>query len=245
MKKLLSIACAVLACVSVHAASWNDNFGLGNSGNSAFSIGGAPLSVITSVRSNSVYVVTSDSANGAPSFDSVWIKPDLTGCSLDFWTATNSLTVASNGAAGDTTVWLVASNLTGGAYTTLATNDLLVYKGAGDTYQVVVLSGNATSSQGVVTSNSLGQVQIKLFNALSNAPAAGDKIYKMAARFSVNPFTLQNVTNDVAVPWGQWWQLSTRAAPLRLVGEIGEPSVISLTVSNSGGLFTSGSYIRR
>jgi hypothetical protein len=247
MKKLLSIAAALLAVASVHAASWNDAFGIGGSayGSPVFAGSGQTLAVVQSVRSNTLYYVTSDSAPGAPTFNTIWIKPDLTGCLLDFWIPTNTLTVASNGAAGDTTIWLVASNATGGNYTTLATNDLLVYKGAGDVYQVVILSGTSTTSQGVVGSNSLGQVQIKLFNGLTNAPAVGDTIYKLARIQQFLPLTLHNMTNNLVSPWGTFWSLETDATPLRFSGKQGLPAVISLNFSNSSGLYVNGQYDRR
>ncbi len=249
--KLIIFALSVLVCASqVHAASWNDATGIGNSGNSIFSMQGAQFTVIPSVRSNTHYVVTSDSAAGAASFDSILIRPDDTAGKLEGWTATNTFLVASNGSAGDSNVWLVASNTTGGTYTALATNDVLVYRGANDVYQMVVLCGSATGSQGVITSNALGQVQIKLWNNLTNAPVAGDKIYKMVPRLSLIPFTLQNVTNDVAAPWSQYWFLATRASPFTFVGEIGEPAMLSMSLSNglyagTNGIFVSGRYVRR
>ena len=245
--KLIIFALSILVCAStVHAASWNDSFGAGNSGNSVFSMAGITHQVVVNVRSNTWYTVNSDSASGAPLINNIWVWPE-TGGRLSFWTATNTLTVASNGSAGDTAIWLVASNATGGDYTTLATNDVLVYKGANDVYQMVWLSGNATSSQGVTLTNALLQTKIKLWSALSNAPVAGDKIYKMAERFGVNPLTLGNVTNDIVVPWGGFWQIATRAAAFSYCGEIGEPTLVTLTHSNSAtsGLFISGEYRRR
>jgi len=49
------------------------------------------------------------------------------------------------------------------------------------------------------------------------------------------------------VPWGGFWQVATRAAAFSYCGEIGEPTLVSLTVSNAAtsGLFISGEYRRR
>lgn len=247
MKKLVSaVAVLLMATFSLSAASWNDAFGIGGGayGSPVFSGSGQTLSVVTSVRSNTVYYITSASAPGAPVFESIWIKPDLTGCVLDFWQPTNTLTVASNGTAGDTTVWLNASNTVGGAYTTLATNDLLVYRGANDVYQLVVLSGNATSSQGVVTSNALKQVQIKFFNGLTNAPAVGDTIYKLARIQQFTPLSFHDMTNSVLSPWGNFWPLESESALLRFSGVPGLPAVITLNGSNAPGLYVNGRYVR-
>jgi len=239
IKKII-FALSVLVCAStVHAASWNDAPGLGNSGNSVFSMSGVQQAVITSVRSNSVYIITSDSAAGSPSFDSVWVKPDLSGGALAFWSATNSWVCASNQPAGTNIIWLTTTN------NAMASNDVLVLKTAGDVYQMLVVSGNATDATGLVYTNALGQVGIKVFTTPTNTITALDKVYKMAVRLSVDPLALQNVTNDVAAPWGQWWQVATRAAALQYVGEIGEPAMVSLTYSNAGGLFVSGRYLRR
>jgi hypothetical protein len=257
MKKILTLAAALLVAASTHAASWNDAFGIGGSGSAVFSGSGQTLSVLQSVRSNSLYYITSHNAPGAPVYDSILFKSDLIAGTIDFWVPTNALTVASNGAAGDTTVWLVSSNLSGGNYTTLATNDVLVYTSlTGPTYQMVVLSGNATSSQGVVTSNSLSQVQIKLFNALTNAPAAGDVIYKMARVQQFTPMGFAGLTNlfsfwaygtNTVGAINQWLPLAPtlQSPPITFTGPVGAPSLVTSTFSNSAGLFVQGHYQKR
>lgn len=254
MKKILSFAVAMLVTAGLHAASWNDAFGIGGSGNPVFAGSGQTLAVVTSVRSNSLYFVTSHNAPGAPVFENIAFRADTLSAAVELWVPTNTLTVASNGAAGDTTVWLVSSNTSGGTYTTLATNDVLVYASlAGPTYQTVILSGNATSAQGVVTSNALGQVQIKLFNALTNAPAANDVIYKMARVQTFSPLTFAGMTNSApysnmtGLGAGQWvpLQLSPTAPPITFSGNVGAPALVTMTFSNAAGLHVTGSYRRR
>src|SRR6266576_2206958 len=121
-KTILLLALAMLVGVGVHAASWNDAFGIGGGGygSPGFSGSGQTLAVIPSVRSNTVYYITSATSPGAPFVERVSFKTDQLSATVDFWNPTNTLTIASNGSAGDTTLWLVASNVTGGNYTTLA-----------------------------------------------------------------------------------------------------------------------------
>lgn len=259
MKTLLKWAVMIAAMfnLSSYAASWNDFYGIGGGayGSKMFSGSGVPLAVIPSVRSNTLYYVTSDSGPGAPTVESATFKVDQLAATVDFWRATNVLTVTSNGSAGDTLIWLVASNATGGDYTTLATNDVLAYKGAGDVYQLVVLSGNATSSQGVVTSNSLMETQIKLFTGLSNAPAVGDKIYKLAKQATFTPLAFTLLTNEISflaygtntiTPCNQWLPLalSPRGRAISFRGAAGWPIAVTLSYSNAAGLYVEGNYQR-
>ncbi len=224
------------------AANWNDSFGVGDgAGNGYFSASGVNLAVIASVRSNSLYVVLGGrSALGSPRINAgVFIKPDLTGCLLDWWTSTNTWTCASNQPAGTNIIWLTTTNLG------LATNDVLVLEQQDGTEQVLILSGNATDLAGLVYTNAAGYNGVKVFTTPTNTIAAGDTIHKMALKQQLLPFGLQNVTNDVAAPWGQWWGVSTRAFPLVYYGTVGKPSVLMLNYSNAAGLFVGGDFKRR
>ena len=243
------LAIALLACLPASSATWNDAYGQGaNADDSLISAAGIPLAVIQSVQSNSVYHITSAKASGNPRIDSVWIKPDLTGCTVRWYTATNFWTIGSNETAGATTVWLNSTN------SGMATNDLVVvHHTSSDSYQLAVISGNATSASGLVSTNAAGYNQIKLFNTVSNAITGannalgvpGDRIWKLALIRSITPFTLQNVTNDVAAPWGNWWALSVKGNPLSFGGPVGKPSALVLTYSNAAEIAISGDYYVR
>jgi hypothetical protein len=242
MKKLLSLFVpCVLFVASSPAATWNDQYGLGNNADDWLLSGsGVPFTVVQSVQSNSLYYITSAKASGAPRISSVWVKPDLTPGTLNWYTPTNTWTLASNATAGATTLWLTSTN------SQMATNDLLVFQNvASDAYQLLIVSGNATDARGTVSTNALGQVQVKVFNAISNAVVAGDKLYKMALQQSITPLSSQNITNDTAVAWGNWWQLATRAAPIQYGGRIGVPSALVMTFSNAAGMTVQGDYYVR
>lgn len=247
MKKLFSVILFVVALFaltsSASAATWNTPYGIGDgNGEGYFSASGVPFSVISSVRSNSVYcILGGPKALGSPLVQSIWIKPDLAAGTLDFFVPTNSWTCASNQPAGTNVIWLTSTN------SGLATNDVCVIQHADGTAQMLVIGGNASSS-GLLTTNSLGYNAVQSFNSVSNAIQPNDVLYKMALRRSITPFTLQNVTNDVAVQSGQWWQIATRAGAMTFNGVLGGPTLISMTGSNNttgGGLLLDGNYKRR
>jgi hypothetical protein len=252
--KILAALAACALTLSASAASWNDAFGIagGAYGSPGFSGAGQTYAVQGSVRSNTVYYVTSANGGGAPVYESITFKTDTLATTLDFWLPTNVLTIASNGSAGDTTIWLAASNTVGGDYTTLATNDLLIVQ-SGDVHQLAILSGNATSSQGVVTSNALKQTQIKIFGGLTNAPVAGGKVYKLARIQQWSPMAFAALTNQFAfqstnaiTPVGQFLPLafSMYSDPIQFWGWAGYPSAVTMTFSNAGSIYVKGAYRR-
>lgn len=241
MKTLISLLVFAVSLFTANAASWNDAYGLGDGeGSGYFSASGAPLAVVGSVQSNTVYVsLGGPSALGAPLVDSVWIKPDLTGCTLSLYVATNYWLCASNQPAGTNIVWLTSTN------TGLSTNDLLVLQNSSGVSQLVILGGGSTDAGGLVYTNSSGYVGVKLWNTPTNSISANDKLYKLALRQQFTPLTFQNLTNDIVAPWGNWWAMATRSAPLKFYGSLGVPSVLALTYSNSAGILVNGSFARR
>jgi hypothetical protein len=241
IKSLIALVLLIITAFALpsQAATWNTAPGHGDDGYGYFSASGVPLAVVASVKSNSTYVVVGGrAALGAPLVQSVWVKPDFVSGTLDFYTSTNTWTCASNQPAGTNIIWLVGTN------SGLATNDVLVLEHGDGTTQLLLLSGNATDAGGLVYSNSYA-VGVKVWNTPTNTITAGDKLHKMALRQSFEPLKLQNVTNDVAVPWGNWWQVATRAAPLQFYGNVGSPTAVVLTYSNAASIYVQGAFKRR
>lgn len=241
LKTLAAALCAVALVNAATAATWNDAYGMGNNANDWLISGsGVDTAVVQSVHSNALYYITSAKSDGAPRISSVLIKPDSTPGTLKWYQATNVWTIGSNETAGATAAWLVGTNAG------MATNDILVLQHVqSDSYQFNIVSGNATSATGLISTNAAGYNRIKLFNTVSNAITAGDKLWKMTATQTLTPLSLQNVTNDVAAPWGNWWALATRNGPITYGGAIGKPGLLVLTFSNSAGLFVQGDYYVR
>jgi hypothetical protein len=236
MKQIIAITVAALMSLSLQAA-WNNAVQTGLGGNPVFTGSGVPLTVLASIRSNTLYTITSANAPGAPLVQEVWIKPDDVTCTLDFWVPTNTWTIASNGALATNIIWLTSTNKG------MASNSVCVYQ-SGDTYQMTIALGSGALGALVYT-NDAGQNGIAIFNTLTNYPLAGDKLYMMAKVATFTPLTMQNATNDVAAPWGNWWQVATRAGPLRFSGVIGYPLLTTLSYSNAAGLMINGVYQRR
>lgn len=241
MKKLFSsivVGVALVAsALSAGAAVWSDGYGMGSL-NDEYLIGGSGvnLAVVPSVVSNRSYFITSAANSGAPRITDVLLRSDLTGATLDFYIATNQWQIASNGALGTNIIWLTSTN------SALNTNDVLIYRSVqSDGYQCVLISGNATDAGGLVYTNALGQNAIKLWNNVTNYPAAGDIIYKMRLLASI-PVQSGFVTNALpASPWVDTLRLTTA-----LHGKVASPALLSLTYSNAGTLVrVAGDYYVR
>ncbi len=255
-------AALVLAGLGInsHAATWNDAYGMGVANGLEdwrYTISGVPFAVITSVQSNTVYGITSCRPGIPASIEDISFKTDLcaSGAALKFWVATNMWRFSSNGTAGATTFWLSTTN------SQMASNDICVVRDvANDCYQMIVISGNATDYAGTVSTNALGEVQVKTFNAISNAITAGDELYKMTAVFTVNPLTITSITNAVpligAYPtnantcFSQWLPLTFNAlggggTGVKFRARGGLPAMVTLTYSNAGGLLFATEYLRR
>lgn len=248
-KSLLQFVTAIAAVALVtfaNAAGWNDSYGMGDRGGEGyFSASGAPLAVVGSVRSNSVYVaIGGPNTFGSPLFQSIWVNTDLATGTLDFWGATNVWTCASNQPAGTNIIWITTNSASGPA-SILATNDVLVLQNASGASQVLLISGNATDLSGVVYSNSTG-VGIKVFQTPTNTITAGDKIYKMARRATFTPLAIPAWTNGIAgAGVGAYIPAGSSADTLKFYGDVGEPSVVSLSYAASGSLYVSGVLKRR
>lgn len=243
MKSVTNLIIGLIALVgmSANAATWNTPSGNGAiSGAGYFSAAGVPFSTIGSVQSNQVYCVLGGAISlGSPLVEQIWVKDDLAAATLDFYVPTNSWTVISNSVATNQ-IWTSATNNGAG----LATNDIIVLQHGDGTSQLLII-GSGTLASGVTETNGNGQNLIKFYNTTTNAVAVGDVLHKMALRQSFTPLTLQNVTNDVPVATSQWFMLSTRAAPLKYYGVLGQPNLIRLTYGAAGSLFVSGTYSRR
>lgn len=246
--KLLGLATLALLTLclppTAAGADWNNAYGMGNPADDwAFSGTGVPLSVVPGVQSNAVYYVTSASSSGIASVRNVWFKND-TLSSLNWYVSTNSWQCASNQPAGTNLLWLSTTN------SGLATNDILVLQSrASDSYQLLVLSGNATSSSGLVATNALGQNLIKVFNTPSNTITAGDTIHKMALVASFTPLSMGVVTNQInAVPGdhvNQWLKFGGKETVIPFRARFGLPALMVLNTSNSAGLYLEGEYFVR
>src|SRR5262245_11650712 len=243
MKKFFAIVLLSLLALagSLRAATWNDSYGMGKNANDWLISGaGVPLAVISSVQSNSLYYITSAKSDGAPRISQIWIKPDLTAGTLGFYIATNLLTLASNQPAGTNILWIAGTNAV------LATNDLLVLQNvASDSYQLLVLGGGSTTATGLAYTNAAGYTGVKLWTTPTNTIVAGDRLWKLALVQSITPLAIQNFTNDLVAPWGNFWPLNTRATTLAFGGRLGIPSAIVMTYSNSAGLLLNGDYYVR
>jgi hypothetical protein len=244
IKSILSYVLALIALALIvsaaNAATWNKATGNGDDGYGYFSAAGIPLTVIGSVRSNTVYtVVGSRAALGAPLVDSIWVKTDLAAAALEFWVPTNTWTCASNQPAGTNQIWLTTTNAG------LATNDLLVLEHQDGTAQLLVLGGGTTDAAGLVGSNSLAQTLVKFWTTPTNAITAGDKLHKLALRSSFEPLKMHAITNTVGTPFGNWLAMAHQNVPLKLYGNIGLPVVVSLSYSNAASLKTDGVLKRR
>ncbi len=236
----LSLLLALVAAPA-RAADWNSGYGMGGTDEYQFSGSGVPFSVVTSVHSNAVYYITSANNSGGARIDRVLTKSDLTGFNLDFYVATNSWTCASNQPAGTNIIWLTSTN------NAMATNDVLVFRGSGESYQLLIVSGNATDARGTVYTNASGYVGIKVFNTPTNVVTAGDTIYKMARLTRFNPLSDYTVTNVVPSPWANWLNLNllTGGDGINLRGKVGSPTALVMTYSNAGSLYLSGDYFVR
>lgn len=230
------------------AGDWNYAYGQGNVSDDWLISGcSIPLAVVTSVHSNAQYYITSAKASGAPRLDQIWFKTDTLGSTIRFYTATNVWTCASNQPAGTNIIWLTETN------SAMATNDILVYRDvAADSYQMMIVSGNATDAFGTVFTNASGYVGIKVFNTPTNTIKADDKLYKMALQQSLNPLGMGIITNQINAVvgdhFGQWLALGTRTGPLfSFRANSGLPSMVVMTTSNaSGGMFQAvGDYFVR
>lgn len=227
---------------SAPAASWNDAVGMGSSGDQIFSGFGTPLSVVSSVISNSTYYVASAKGDGTPRVTQLLTKNDLTGYNLDFYSGTNVWLCASNQPAGTNIIWLTTTN------SMMATNDILVLRTASsDSYQVLVAGGGSTDATGLVYTNSAGYVGIKVWNTPTNTVTAGDQLYKMARLVRFNPLSDHTVTNVVLSPWGNWLNLNNLGAdtPLTVSGRAGWPFAVIANYSNAASIYVSGEYYRR
>jgi hypothetical protein len=228
------------------AATWNSYYGQGNLGDDPlFSQAGVPLSVITSVQSNSLYAITSAAVSGAARLRSILVKTDQTNATFKFYVATNTYTIASNAALATNILWITSTNQG------IATNDLFVYRDvANDSYQLLIVSGNATDAGGLVYTNASGYNAIKFFTTPTNAPAAGDLLYQMRPQLTLTPCAETRVVANLTTapaPMYQWLQLNdiSPSWPLDLSAKVGLPSLSVLTISNAGGLFISGEYFKR
>lgn len=240
--------CLTLFTPHAHAAAgdWNYAYGQGNVSDDWLISGcSIPLAVIQSVQSNSQYYITSAKSSGSPRIDQIWFKNDMLSGTIRFYTATNVWTCASNQPAGTNIIWLTETN------SAMATNDLLVFRSvSGDSYQLLVVSGNATDYAGTVYTNSSGYVGIKVFTTPTNAIVAGDFLYKMSLQQSFNPLGMGIVTNQidnvVGDHFGQWLSLGAKQGPLvSFRAQSGLPAMIVMTYSNSGVFQVVGDYYVR
>lgn len=224
---LLAGLALLLAVAGAGAATWNDSYGMGNVSDDWLITGsGVPFTAIGSVQSNSLYYVTSAKASGAPRLGWLWVQSDLLASTLGYYVATATYSVASNGIAGTNVINITSTN-------GLGNGDILVYRHvATDTYQMLVNSNN--SALALVT-----------YNALSNAPAANDVLYKMTRVANFNPLQMHAVTNQVIRPLAELIPFGVSSKPVELTGELGLPSLTVLTYSNAGGLFITGDYFVR
>jgi hypothetical protein len=243
--KALAIAAVIIAPLVASAASWSDRFGMGAPGNAADdnTIGGsgAPLAVLPSVQSNSLYYVTSAKPIGAPRISKVWLNQDFIGGTVKFYVATNQWICASNQPAGTNIIWLTTTN------NTLATNDFLVIRNVTtDGYQLMVCGGGSTDATSAVYSNSVGHVAIKVWNPPTNAIAPGDILYKLTVQQTYTPLAMGSVTNQLAaipaVHFGDWVTLGQKENPISFAGRAGWPSAIVMTYSNTAALQVYGDY---
>lgn len=239
-KRLIAVLGLIAICFTapLHAA-WVDAYGFGDGGGSSFfSARGNTIGVVGSVISNTVYTIHGGpAAAGNPLVQSVFIKQDSVAGALEWWHATNTWTVASNGALATNIIWLTTTN------TGMATNDLIVYQDSANS-QLTLIGGGATSASGLFITNALGQCGVKVWNNVSNV-VAGAKLYKMTRIQSLTPLTMQNVTNDTPAPFGNWFQVATRAAPKQFYGRLGYPSLLTMSYSNSADINVDGIFKRR
>lgn len=254
LRQVITLICVALTLIlfsppAPAANTWAAAYGIGNQADSAYFTGsGAPLAVVTSVHSNAVYYVTSAYASGNPAVNQVLFKTDTLAGTLTYYQATNTWTIASNAVANTNILWLASTN------SGMSTNDILVLRDTdNDSYQMLIVSGNATSSSGLVYTNASGYTAIKTFQTVSNAPA-GSKLYKMTAVATFAPLGFAALTNsanlsNVSVV-GQWLPLSfglTANRGITFQGPRGLPTLITLTASNAtgGGLVLEGEYKQR
>ncbi len=248
------------------AATWNDAYGVGNPGpnDTQITSSGIPFAVITSVISNLTYVPISIKPGSPAVIDDISFKTDACANStIALYVATNMIPIASNATAGATSLWLARTN------DTLATNDVcLLRHGDSDCYQLVVISGNATDYAGTVSTNALGEVNIKIFNAVSNAIIAdpdkraldrGDALFKLTRMVNISPLSVATLTNSATLISSlnststcvnQWlpFTFSGTGSPdrVKFKTRASQPACIVLTHSNAsgGGLLINGQYIK-
>lgn len=236
---LFAIALAVIT-LPASAATWNDGPGIGDNGDGYFSASGVPMSVIQSVRSNTTYVIVGGERSvGAPLVQSITVKPDFVTGALEFWVPTNYWTTASNQPAGTNIIWLASTN------SGLATNDLLILEDVDGTAQLLVLSGNATDSGGLVYTNGAGYNAVKVFTTPTNTITAGSKLWKLARRKTLTPLALHAITNDLVAPWNNYWGLAGRNWTVTFAGEVGKPAAITMTYSNAADIQVDGVLKKR
>lgn len=222
-----------IGAIASRAADWNQAYGMGNNSDDwLFSGCGVPFTVVTSVHSNANYYITSAKASGAPRIETIWLKTDLGAATLKLYTPTNVWTCASNQPAGTNIIWLTETN------SSMATNDVLVFRDvASDSYQMLIVSGNATDYAGTVYTNASGYVGIKVFNTPTNTIEAGDIIYKMAVVNNFTPLAMGIMTNQINAVvgdhFGQWLKFGTKEAGFSFRGPQGLPLLTVITASNA------------
>lgn len=229
----MTAAALALAPMESSAATWNDFYGIGNPQDQfSFSGSGAPLGVIGSVQSNTLYYITSAYASGQPQIKQIWTRADNLAATLNFYVATNSYELTNNGAAGTNVLSLSSTNGLGSGDLVVVRNMSSTYP---DAYQLLVVSNN--SAFALVT-----------YNGITNGYSAGDRVYKLALRQSFTPAAMNTVTNTMGllgVPVGQWIRFGSGDVPFQFNGTMGYPTVVTLTYSNAAGLHVTGDYYAR
>lgn len=245
INKLLTLVGLLAMLPTARAGDWSYGFGIGSPSDDYLIDGsGVLLSVVASVHSNALYYITSADNSGAAQLENVWIRNDFVSGTLNWYVATNTYTCASNQPAGTNIIWLTSTN------SGLATNDLLILEGEGaDSYQLLLLSGNATDAGGLVYTNAAGYNAVKVWNTPTNTIVSGDKLHKLARVSTFTPLGMGVITNQInAVPgdhFGQWLRFGSKENPIRFKAKIGQPAAVVMTFSNAAGLKVEGEYFRR
>lgn len=228
MKKLLAIFAATGLLVSgITAADWNDSFGMGNlHDNWIFSGKGASMAALGSTISNNLWYATSARAVGVPRINDITIKEDLITGTLKFYIPTNRVLITAASTVANTNCLTVSSTNGFGAKALCVFRDV-----------------SADSYQFMVSSNPIAGSTLVMYNNLTNNAAIGDELYHMTEIASFTPLAIHTLTNSYLAPFQNDIPFALSGRPIiQPSGNIAEPLLTVLTISNAGALYINGEY---
>lgn len=227
MKKLLTTLAVMAMTLGAYAADWNDAHGMGNiHDNWLFSGKGASMAALGSTISNNLYYITSARSVGVPRITDITIKEDLITGTLKFYIPTNMVTITAASTVANTNCLTVSSTNGFAAKTFCVFRDV-----SQDSYQFMVAS------------NPIAGSVLVMYNNLTNSAAVNDELYHMAEVASFTPLAIHALTNSYIAPFQNELPFALSGRPIfQPSGNIAEPTLTVLTISNAGALFLNGEY---